>query len=203
MNDVLVTALFCAIGAWNDKLQGQPGLACRIAVPINLRRSPDEPTPAINAVSMVFLDRMQGRDAPDSLLKSVHAELNDIKRWGTAWAMVQALRLAGTLPRGIVCLVPQDRCLTTTVLSNYGIVPPRLARRESIGAGAPGQITLERIEPFAPIRAHTRAALSAITYADQLTLTITHDPRWLTLEDAQQLLQAVVVQAGQLMRPMP
>jgi hypothetical protein len=199
VNDILVTALFLAIDDWNLRLAGAGESApVRIAVPINLRADSDQISPAINALSFVLLDRLPAAKTTESLLQSIHAEMRDVKRLGTAWTLIQSLRLAGTIPGGIMRLLPRDRCLATSVMSNYGIMLGTSPLSNSDAQFIAGGVALERIEPFVTIRPNLRAGISAITYARRLTLTITQDPRWFSVDDAQRFLALTAEYARQI-----
>lgn len=187
-NTLLLGALFQTILEWNTLLDGH----CRwirIAVPVNLRPDTKLSASAINATSMVFLDRSREQiEDVNHLFNSIDAEVKDVKRRGTGWALIQVLRVAGLFPGGIERLVTPNHCLATSVLSNLGVVQERTARQKR-DAGLPvDRLKLKRIEPFPPVRPLTRAAVDAITYGNHLTLTVGHDPSWMRAEDAREFL---------------
>jgi len=191
LNDLLIRDLFHTLFQWNDHGMTCPNRRVRIMIPTNLRLSDDAVMPAANVVSMVFLDRRGGTmlaARPRLFDKLCQWEMG-VCKWGRlGLTMIHCLALAQRFRRGMAWLLPAERCLATAVLTNLG-EPLRgapLPRRE--GCIVAGDVTLQRIEPFVPLRPLTHIGLAIATYAGCLTLTLHYDPQHLTSEDGIDLL---------------
>jgi NRPS condensation-like uncharacterized protein len=190
LNDFLLAEYFRALLNWNtQRQQNLKANSLRVAVPINLRAA-DSPRqdPAVNGVSMVFLDRNQAQIEGSQLLPSIACEMTNVKRWKTGWAMVQSLAAAGCIRSGMNRLVSCGGPKVTSGLSNLGRIFAHSDLANPAGKLQADTWVLERVEPFPPVRPGVIAAVDAITYADQLTLTINYDRLQLTRASAETLL---------------
>ena len=208
VNDLLIRDLFLAMGDFRARKQlgtGQEWL--RIPTPINLRTAEDERLSATNVVGMVFLDRRPAEiDDRTALLAGIERQMREIKEKRLGLIFPLSLRLACALPGAIPRMrraAKKATCHGTAVLSNLG--QPMLAEHlprsdEKLVAGG---MTLERIEFLPPIRPYTLAAFGAITYANQLHLTLHFDSRGLSTADAEELLNHFagrLIESGQTCR---
>ena len=178
LNDMLLAALFKALHRWNEVRhpEGNRGVL-RIMVPVNFRTSADTAMPAANVLSMVYLDRRPHRFRTlQSLVKSVHWEMNLSKQWRLGLTLILFLRLFRLLPGGMARLLPDDRCLATAVLSNLGDLSQVLTLPQRDGLMVAGPAVIEEIDILPPIRPWTAASFSVGSYAGQITVwfTATH-----------------------------
>ncbi len=192
INDVLVAALFAAVCKWNA---GYPSDAStpwlRIAVPQNLREPADRWMPAANKVTMCFLTRtVPSCGNTSKLLEGIGVEMAAARYWLRGKGLIRAMGLAQAVPVLKRRFLEQGRCLATVVLSNLGDFDrwfcsslPR--ERNCVRAG---DICLERITLVAPVRPRTHAAFCAGSYGGVLRVSMRPDPRFFTIDRAEELL---------------
>ena len=92
------------------------------------------------------------------------------------------------LPGGLAGRVGNGRCEATCVLSNLGRVlagSPLPTREGKIVAG---NLLLEGLDFFAPVRDGTAVSVGLVFYAGQLQACLRHDNRRLTAQQADDLL---------------
>lgn len=193
-NDILLWALYRAIDGWTTRhgLGASAGYV-RIMIPTNLRGERDHAMPAANRVSMVFLDRRPSDFGSSlALVDSIAREMRRIKRHRLGLSLLSAIRLVRMFPGGIRRMLPENGCLSTTMLTN--VLDPtahfRLQRRE--GRIVAGEVVLENLEGFAPYRPKTPVSFAALFYAHRLNLCMNFDPRCLSGPLAEDLLDGFV-----------
>ena len=191
VNDWLLRDFFVAVDDFRTRHQATAaGEWIRFSVPMNLRQAADSRMPAANVVSMVFLDRNPAQIAdPGGLLRSIHAEMDLIRRRQLGLIFVLSLWVlraaAGTDWRG---RVNQGRCEATCVLSNLGRAmadSPLPRRNEKIVAG---NVVLEGIDFFAPVRDGTAVTVALVFYAGGLQVCMQYDSRRITEAQADDLM---------------
>jgi hypothetical protein len=195
VNELLARELLLTLGRFRVRHGvGDAGDWLRISVPMNLRRAPDRSLPAANVVSMIFLDRQQtDLEDPQALLRSLHDEMQLIKTHELGLTFVLSLALARRFPGGLKRQGDRYRCTATCLFTNLGNlftrtpVPRDKSRRLVVG-----DVTLESLDLIAPIRPFTGAAFTPFHYANCLGTTLHWDPRMLTAEQANELLQGYV-----------
>ena len=96
------------------------------------------------------------------------------------------------LPGGLARWVGKDRCDATCVLSNLGAALARspLPRRE--GKIVSGNVVLEGIDFFSPVRSGTLVNVALVFYADKLRICLQSDGRRMTALQAEDLLGTYV-----------
>jgi hypothetical protein len=176
LNELAAGALFGAIA---DIL---PASACcharervRLSIPMNMRRPADRRMPAANVVSMVFLDRSPAEIAAPTLARSLHDEMQLIKRLGLGMTFLYTLAVARSLPGGISRLVGDRSTAATALFTNLG----RIFSRQVVERGGcvlAGPRRLVGIEPLAPLRRGTALAMAAVEYGGTLVFTLRTDP---------------------------
>ncbi|MDR2756318.1 MAG: condensation domain-containing protein [Planctomycetaceae bacterium] len=192
VNDLLIRDLFLTMGVWRKKWfvpQGNPLL--RISMPMNLRTESLQKMPAANTVTMLFLDRKEREFSnPDQLLKKIHWETDWIKRTEQKHVLLLSLKIRDRLLGGIKYELKSPKCRATAVLSNLGRIFESLPfMRRHDGRLFIGNAVLEEIDATPPIRSGTLISLSALTYANQLRLTLRYDAKNMTTEQSNDLLQ--------------
>ena len=196
LNTLLLRELFLALQSWNEfHSAGRLNRLLRIMVPISLRVASDEDLPAANVVAMVLLDRPMGiYRSPRWLLTSIKWELWFLNAFRLGLAFVRCVAFIGWLPGGLRYMARTNRCCATSVLSNVGqvLVDAQLPRRE--GKIIAGELVLEAVESAPPIRPHTSAAFSCVTYAGRLAVVMNYDRNHFTALTAQHLLDVYVRQ---------
>jgi hypothetical protein len=202
VNDLLLRDLFSTLDSWN-RLHCDSGYAgtLRIAMPMNLRSPADRRPLVANTMSMVFLDRHSSRIAePESLIHGIHAETSSIKRRQTGLALLSVLRFIGAFPGGLNTLLGGRRCLNSSVLSNLGVVFANSALRKQGDRIGAGDVILEGIEFFPPIRPMTHASFGVVSYGKRLVVGLNYDRWTLTAGDARDLLAAYIGQLKKSIR---
>ena len=159
------------------------------AVPMNLRQGDDSRMPAANVVSMVFLQYTPAQIAdPARLLRGIHAEMDLILRRQLGLTFVLSLSVVRALPGGLAGRANQRRCEATCVVSNLGRAmadSPLPRRDEKIVAG---NVVLDGIDFFAPVRHGTAVTVGLVHYAGGLQICMQYDRRSISEVQAEDLL---------------
>jgi hypothetical protein len=192
VNDLLLRDVFVTLNIWNRQhTPGHYGGTLRISMPMNLRSTTDRGLPAVNNVSMVFLDRHSSNIAdPETLLRGIQAETQAMKQGHWGLTLLSVLRFVGAVPRGLRMILGGLRCLNSSVLSNLGIPfadSPLRGPGERVYAD---DLILEVIEFFPPIRPQTNVAFGVVSYGKRLVVGLNYDRSTLSAEDAKELLGA-------------
>ena len=158
--------------------------------------------PAANVVSMVFLDRTPAQIAdPGGLLRSIHEEMDLIRRrqLGLTFVVV-AVGPAAAAGRTGEAGSTRDRCEATCVLSNLGRAmadSPLPRRDEKIVAG---NVVLDGIDFFAPVRDGTAVTMALVYYAGGLQICMQYDSRRITEAQAGDLMATYLRQDSHVAR---
>jgi hypothetical protein len=185
VNDLLLRDFFVAVNDFRTRHQAvAAGEWIRFSVPINLRPAGGSPMSAVNAVSMLFLDRRPAQIAdPAGLLRSIHKQMALMRRRQWGLTLIWSLHVLRLLPGGIAKRVDSGRCEVTCVLSNLGramIDSPLPRRDERIVAG---NLLLDNIDFFTPVRDGTAVTVALVFYAGALQMCMQYDSR--RVSDAQ------------------
>jgi hypothetical protein len=190
VNDLLIRQLFAAVVDWNSNRDPQSASRfLRIMIPTNLRMAADDSMPAANVVSMVFLDRRPAGAISNKMAKLSRLEMKLCKKWRLGLTMIRYMQAYRAFPGGLRRLLPKDRCLATTVLSNFGDATRRMSLPRRDGRIVAGNAMLEDIAIVPPIRPLTHATFCANFYAGRLNASVQFDPAKLSSEDGQELLR--------------
>jgi NRPS condensation-like uncharacterized protein len=193
-NDLLARDLFLALAEWRTRQNiDDDGSWLRMMIPMNLRSTEDHSMPAVNMVSSVFLDR-RGLDFADSnrLLSGIHEEMDLIKRLQLGFTFIFSTAICRRFLGGLEKQVRADKCTISCIFTNVGNLlahVPLPRRDECIVAG---NVTLEDAEFVAPLRPYSCVTIVVALYARKLGITIHYDPRPLTKEQANDLLETYV-----------
>jgi hypothetical protein len=193
-NDLLARDLFLALFEWRLRQNIEDdGSWLRMMIPMNLRSTDDRLMPAANMVSSVFLDR-RGPDLVDAdrLLSGIHEEMDLIKRLRLGFTFIFSTAICRRFLGGLEKQVRADKCTISCIFTNIGTplahVPlPR--RNDCIVAG---NATLEDVDFVAPLRPYSCATVVVALYARKLVVTLHYDPRPLTEQQANDLLETYV-----------
>lgn len=193
-NELLCGCLFEALHAFRQQQAvAHPNEWLRLMIPMNLRQETEARLPAANVVSAIFLDR-QGRaiESTDGLLRSIHHEMQIIKRNQLGFTFLMSLQARRWLPGGIRQGARGQKCNTTAVFTNLGRVLANTPLRWEQAGLQCGDVWLERTEIAPPLTAFTSAGFGATWFGDRLAVALHYDPRPITSQDAGELLQAFV-----------
>lgn len=194
VNDLLLRDLFLALHDW--MLQRDPQNKAgwlRIMIPVNLRSPADAVMPAANVVGMVFNDRkLRKLSSPGRLMSILRMEMRVCKRWRLGLSMVHVLGLARRFRGGLQRLLPADRCVATSVLSNLGDLADETVLPRRDGRIVAANMTLERVELLPPLRPMTQASFGAVSYAGRLTISLVYDSHHFSREGGRRLLGGFV-----------
>ena len=199
VNDLLLRDVFVTLDGWNRlQTRGSYHGSLRISMPMTLRSSADRSLPAVNNVSMVFLDRHSSRIADsEALLHGIQAETLAMKQGRLGLTLLWVLRFVGAIPGGLKVLLGGIRCLNSSVLSNLGILFADSPLRGSCNRVFANDLILEGVEFFPPVRPSTNAAFGVVSYGKRLIVGLNYDRLTLTNEDARDLLGALTSQVRQ------
>ena len=196
LNVLLLRDLFLILDHWNRRHSAERcSQTIRVCVPVNVRRSGDHRMSAANVISLSFLDRDANQLAdPVRLLANLQAQTEVTQRSRKSLVFIPALKLIGMFPGRLHARMQRTRCQASAALSNLGIVlahSPLLGRdRRAVS----GSVILESMEPFMPLRHLTHATFAVSHYGRKLSISISHDPRWIDDGHARELLDSYVRQ---------
>lgn len=196
VNELLTRDLFLAIKVWRTQNGADSGKEwLRFFVPINHRTAEDETLSAANIMGAVFLERQTGtlKDT-ELLLRSIQAQMGKIKRNQLGFLFVAAHALMSRVPRMRNLVIRQDRCVSSCVFSNLGVILNRTALPRRDAKLAFGDTVLNGVDFIAPLRPLTSAAFCVWTYAGRLCINLNFDPRSISTSQTRQLLQIFVDQ---------
>lgn len=183
INDLLVRDLLSTVGVWNRRHQTvAEHEMLRITVPVNLREPSDAPLSAANVVSMIFIDRRPGKFAsPTALLRSVVRDTWLVKRFRLGLIFVGVTKWLCLCPPLLRRMLAGSHCMSTAVLSNLGVQLDKTPLPRHRGRILAGDVMLDQIEFFPPLRPFTRVAVGVVTYADELNVGLHYDRRLLAV----------------------
>ena len=193
-NDMLARDLFLALTEWRERHNiADDGNWLRMMIPMNLRSGEDRLMPAANIVSSVFLDRRKPDCAdPARLLRGIHDEMDLIKRLRLGFTFVFSTALCRWLPGGLEKQIRKDKCTISCIFTNLGTIlahVPLACRDDRIVAG---NVTLNDLDIVVPVRPYSCVTVAAAVYAHRLGVTLHYDPRPLTEQQANDLLEIFV-----------
>ena len=194
VNDLLARDLFLAIHDWRTRNGVQSENEwLRFFMPINQRTPEDETLSAANIMSAVFLERNRRHlTNADSLLQSIKTELQRHKRGHDGLLFIAALALMKRMPFLRNHVLHGGKCMSSCVFSNLGVILNRTPLPRKNGKLAIGEIVLDKVDFFAPLRPLTAAAFCIHTYAGGLTFNLNFDPRSISKLQANELLEMFV-----------
>jgi hypothetical protein len=195
-NDLLLLELFYTMHDWNmSKRKRITGRKYRIMMPMDLRGTRDYETPASNIIGYSFLTS-EPSDLEDKrrLASRIREDTARIKHERLGERFVDMVSMGSTV-RGLLPLATAlPRTLASATLTNVGDPSrrflARFKRRE--GRLVCGNLMLERISGFPPIRPKTRGAFSIVSYRKELTIGLRCDPHLFSLADTQEMLSIYV-----------
>jgi len=191
VNDVLLRDLFVTLHEWmSDQGIDVGSRHLRILMPQSLRGRGDAAMPTTNDIGFAFLARRGSLlRQPDELLESLAPETAAIRKDNLSrhfiggLAAVQALGLLPWLLNG-------SSCFSTAVLTNFGNTWRRFQAKlpPADGGLAAGNLVYDGLTGTPPCRPNTAAAFCVCTSADQIFVSLKHDPFHYTLEESHELL---------------
>ena len=190
VNDWLLRDFFAAVADFRARHQAAAAREwIRFAVPMNLRQDSHHRMPAANVVSMIFLDRNPAQIAdPGRLLWSIRTEMDLIRRLRLGLIFVSSLSVLRLLPGGLARRVNHERCEATCVFSNLGRVLADSVLPRCNDKLLAGNVVLEDIEVFAPVRDGTAVSVLLAFYAGELRICMHYDTRRITEPQACDLM---------------
>lgn len=196
MNDILLYASYLALKEWRGEhpeaaFEGKES-PFRIAVPTNLRHAGVLNYPAVNQVSMVFLDRKISEiQATPTFLDGIRREMLDVKRLNLGFLLVAGTILVRAVMGNLRTILGFSECWTTMVLTNVGRILDEQSfpfPRTEDGKLLLGKAVLEEVESAPPIRPLTAVAICVMTYAGEMAWTLHYDSRSMSRELAKDFL---------------
>ena len=189
LNDRLLCDFFVAVEEFRSRHRASAaGDWIRFSVPISLRQVADCRMPAANVVSMVFLDRTPAQIAdPCRPPGGVHAEMDLIRR--RQLGLSSCCRSGPCDAAGRVGEVDRpERCQATCVLSNLGrfMADSPLPRQD--GKIVAGNVLLEGVEIFTPVRDGTAVTVAVVFYGGELHICMQYDAARVTEAQADDLM---------------
>ncbi len=191
LNDLLLMAFFQSLSQWNLRYGGKHK-RIRVSVPVNLRPE-NSRFAACNMVGMCFLNR-KPHVVKDKrkLIESIRNETQDIRKKRLGLTLVRTIHLASRARLGKAYNAGGDkRCHATGVLTNLGKVFAKtdIAKSQNGKLRLNGDLILDRVSTYPPIRPNTPLTIGAITYAGELGLCLSYDRGEMSNADAQQFME--------------
>lgn len=202
VNDLIARDLFLAIDLWRRQSGvGTPSDWIRLFVPINERTPDDRTLSAANVMSAVFLERTPRQMTnAETLLRSIQSEMRTVKRARLGLLLIATHWFLRRVPRLRNLVIRRAGCLASCVFSNLGIVLSQTPLPRQDGQICIGDVRLEGVEFFAPLRPLTHVTICIVTYAERLSVDLQFDPRAISRPQAEQLLACVVERIRESMR---
>lgn len=194
INDLLIRDAMLVLDAWNEQQGVRPasrwGRSClRVGMPVNFRVAAEAHAPAMNFITMVFLDRKNlRRSTPERTLHSLRNETGRIKRLRLGLSFIAAIAFADRFKRGLARLTRHDRCMATTVLTNIGVQFASSPIAGPDGRLVAGGAVLDGIEFLPPVWPLIPVSFGVVTYAQRLAISMAYDPQTVSAPLADQLM---------------
>lgn len=194
VNNLLLRDLFLTVGAWRrENHEGNEQDWVRFAVPVNLRTEDDERLTMANCVSMVFPEqRMHDLSNSHQFLENLHKEMvlnNESKLKSTYISSIDIVR---RIPRLLTFISGYIKCFSTCVFSNVGNVLNNTSLPLRDGKILAGNVVVEGIDLFPPLRRNTQLVVCVATYNKRLSLMLHFDPRCLSDDQGNGFLEKYV-----------
>lgn len=190
-NDLLMGALMTAIGAHVSRATGAGGWI-RLATPLSLRTKSDYSLPAVNRVSVVFLDRRPADRLDEArLLRGFRDEMNLIRSHRLGHILPLSLEVARWCPGGLAGMTRRPEPQSTAVLSNLGRCFHRSALADGDGAVWLGQSRLTDWWMVPPVRPGTALAAATHETCGRRTIAFHVDTSRVGLDDARRWLDGM------------
>lgn len=197
LNDLLLRDLFLSLRDWNLKhhSHSQEGYL-RVMQPINLRTPSDKSGIAKNDFSMVAIDvRPKYFASRQLLLKQIQKITKRIKGLDKFIVLLpKVIGQVGRIKGGLSFISKEERLFASTLFS-FIPVDSLLAFSDTPqveGKICFGNLTMESLVGFPPLRKTTPAVFGATLYAKKLTVIIHFDPRTYLPSQAKELLEGFI-----------
>ena len=192
-NDLLLRDLFRTIERWNHDQGDKSRSWLRINMPANERGLADRLMPAANRLSFTFLTRSTDAcQQRQPLLHGIHEETEMIKRSLSGKHFLQGIEWASRIRGDLPWFLRGERSFATACLSNVGRVLCRTPLPRQNKRLKCGNAILERISGTPFIRPLTRAAITVIAYANEMTINLRCDHRYFSATQRQSFLRTYV-----------
>ena len=189
VNDWLLRDFFVAVAEFRARHQATSAREwISFAVPMSLRQAADRRLPAANVASMVFLQRTSAQIADPGLLRSLHAEMDSIRRRQLGLTLIFSLWVLRALPGGLARRARHGRCEATCVLSNLGRAMADSPLPQCNEKVVVGNVVLEDIDCFGPVHEGTAVTAELLFYAGELRICMHYDRRCVTEAQADDLM---------------
>ncbi len=197
VNDVLLRDLFVTLHDWmSDQSIDIGSRYLRILMPQSLRGRGDAAMPTTNDIGFAFLARRGNLiQKPADLLESLAPETAAIRKDNLSRHFIgglAAVQSMGLLP----WMLNGSSCFSTAVLTNFGNSWRRFQAKlpPADGGLTAGNLVYDGLTGTPPCRPNTAAAFCVCTSADQIFVSLKHDPFHYTLDESHELLSRYIDQ---------
>lgn len=197
VNDVLLRDLFVTLHGWmSDQGIDIGSRHLRILMPQSLRGRGDAAMPTTNDIGFAFMARRGNMiQKPDELLRSLAPETAAIRKDNLSRHFIgglAAVQSLGLLP----WMLNGSSCFSTAVLTNFGNSWRRFQAKlpPADGGLTAGNLVYDGLTGTPPCRPNTAAAFCVCTSADQIFVSLKHDPFHFSLEESHELLSRYIDQ---------
>jgi hypothetical protein len=193
LNDLLLREMFLTLRDWNRQhgaLISREWL--RIGMPVSMRPPRFGALPCCNMVSFMFLPRRpEACEDEQQLLESICEQTTRTLNQRLGNWLLTAIHWIRKIPGLMSWAIRRQRRFATAVLANVGEVHKHFTATFPMERGKclAGSVRLERIGGVAPVRDGTRMAVTAIIYANELSLNMNCDQHRFSRAGAARLLE--------------
>ncbi len=193
VNELLIRSVFLGLHQFRRQSgKHTPGEWLRLMIPINIRDYSDRRLPAANRASIVQLDRTDRDFAdPEGLIWTFNYELGNIRKWNLEKTFLLLVRCMSLFPGLLRRSARKQVCRATSVLTNLGAPMDRVKLPRNQGKIVAGNLTLDDFDLIVPLRPLTPVGFAALRYAGVQRLGMHFDPRQISRENANQLIDFV------------
>lgn len=191
LNDLLLRDLLLSIAEWNQGL-GQKQVTYRLLVPCDLRTEEHQRLSASNVMGYSFVTRRsQDCNRSTATLEGIRDEMRFIREHNASLYFIRGLEFCQRYLGGIRSLAKPNHCFATAMVSNLGNPAQSFFSQlpSQQGKIRVGQLSLEKVVAYPPLRKNTRIGMVVNTYGNQLTIGLHCDPRSLSAADGQKFAE--------------
>lgn len=196
LNDYLLERLFQTVRDWNAKHGAKrSSRKMRVMMPSDLRDSRDTEMPCANVVGYTFLNRhYRDCDNPKEMLRGISNETAQIKHGHVGKDFIDALTAIGYFPWALPLVQHRGWSLCTMLLTNNGDPGRRITAKLPRKGGKlyAGGLLVEQFSGVPPIRRRACLAVTAMTYARELTICARLDPNHYGDEESKDILRMFI-----------
>jgi NRPS condensation-like uncharacterized protein len=196
LTDWLLVQLFLAMAEWQEEAGTLDDRALfRIMAPYDIRETADKRSPAMNRLSLKFLNRRmdQIRDY-DELMQSVSRDMQQVRERTMQFLLLKTMEQLDRVPYLFEWAIPRLGLSANAVLSNLGNLTALCAPPVPVHEGKwrAAELTVEDIQSNPGVPQSIPIAIGVMGYAGRLSLVSRADQRGFTPELNRQFMRQYI-----------